>query len=190
MRVLVACEFSGVVRDAFIARGHDAYSCDILDGEGDGPHIKDDALKHLDDGWDLMIAHPPCMHLTARGRYRATPLQREDAERFFMQLVNAPIEWIGIENPVGVMSTKYRKPDQLINPFQFGHPQRKRTCLWLKGLPLLVATENVEPEEPVHIDPSGKKRYSLDYLPESPERWKIRSRTFKGIADAMAQQWG
>lgn len=191
MKVLVACEFSGIVRDAFIAKGHDAVSCDLLPTERPGPHIQGDVLEVLDDGWDLMIAHPPCTYLVTRGRYRATDEQKIMAEEFFMVLATASIEQIAIENPKGVMSTKYRRPDQIIHPWEFGHRERKTTCLWLRNLPPLFCTQMVEPERPVHIDrTTGKKRYTLDYLPGNAERAKIRSRTFRGIANAMAEQWG
>ena len=190
MRVLVGCEESGVVRDAFIALGHDAWSCDILP-RSHPKHITGDVLPHLGDGWDLMIAHPPCTRLTTRGRYRATAEQCGDGERFFMELASADITRIAIENPKGVMSTRFRRPDQIIHPWQFGHRERKATCLWLKNLPLLNPTRLVDPEEPVHIDrTTGKRRYSLDYLPGNVDRGRIRSRTFTGIARAMAEQWG
>lgn len=191
VRVLVACEFSGIVRDAFAARGHDAWSCDLLPTERPGQHIQGDVLAVLGDGWDLMIGHPPCTYLTTRGRYRASDAQKRDAEAFFMAMVNAPAPLIAVENPKGAMASLYRKPDQTIQPWQFGHHERKATCFWLKGLPPLIPTCIVEPEAPVHIDTTtGKRRYSLDYLPGNAERWKIRSRTFPGIAAAMAAQWG
>lgn len=194
MRVLVACEFSGIVREAFRARGHDAFSCDILPSERPSQfHSQGDVAWRLKptDCWDLIIAHPPCKYLVARGRYRASEMVKHQAEQFFMALINAPAERIAVENPKGVMSRLYRKPDQIIQPWQFGHRERKATCLWLKNLPPLVPTNEVEPELPVHIDSTtGKRRYSLDYLPASSERWRIRSRTFQGIADAMAEQWG
>lgn len=197
MRVLVACEFSGRVSDAFLENGHDAWSCDLIPSESSSErHILGNALDILDDGWDLMIAHPPCTYLTvaANGWHARRPERqplREEAAAFFMALYNAPIARVAVENPIGVMSTLFRKPDQIIQPCQFGHPERKATCLWLKGLPVLSPTKMVEPEGPVHIDSTtGKRRYSLDYLPGNAERWKIRSRTFQGIADAMADQWG
>ena len=192
MKVLIACEFSGIVRDAFAELGHNAWSCDLLPTERPGQHFQCDVRNILDRGWDLMIAHPPCTYLTARGRYRATQDQRSEAERFFVALASCrSIPKICVENPRGVMSTLYRKPDQIIHPWQFGHPTRKTTCLWLVGLPALCPSATVEPEAPVHIDTTtGKKRYSLDYLPGNADRDKIRSRTFQGIADAMALQWG
>ena len=194
MRILVACEFSGIVRSAFTKLGHDAWSCDLLPTEIEGNHIQDDVLKILNDGWDLMIAHPPCTYLVTRAAsWKHKPgyeENRKQAIEFFMSLINAPINKICVENPVGSMSTIYRKPDQYIQPWQFGHPQRKRTGLWLKNLPLLIPTNIIEPEKPAFIDRQGKPRYFVDSLSPSPERWKIRSRTFLGIAQAMAEQWG
>jgi len=181
MRVLVACEFSGIVRDAFAKRGHDAWSCDLLPTEREGNHIQDDVLLHLGDGWDLMIAHPPCTHLSASGARWFKNKQKEQMEAiaFFMELVNAPIDRIAVENPVGIMSTVYRKPDQIIQPWQFGHGETKATCLWLKNLPLLKPTDIVE------------GRYARVHRePPSINRWKNRSRTLVGIAEAVAEQWG
>ncbi len=182
MRVLVACEFSGVVRRAFRERGHDAWSCDLLAAEdGDPHHIQDDALHHL-DGWDLMIAHPPCTHLAVSGARWFKDKRREQAEALeFVRwlMVKAPVDRICVENPVSVISTRIRKPDQVIQPWQHGHGEVKATCLWLKNLPKLVPTNIVEGRKPrVHHASPG------------PDRWKERSRTLKGIADAMAQQWG
>lgn len=192
MRVLVACEFSQVVTQAFRNKGHEAFSCDILPTEGNPDwHIQGDVLEILNDFWDLMIAHPPCTYLTVRGRYRAEPEQKKAAENFFMDLVNIGVNKVCIENPKGVMSKLYRKPDQIVHPWQFGHSINKATCFWLYNLPKLNPTNIVQKEEPVHIDSTtGKKRYALDYLPGNAERWKIRSRTFLGIANAMAEQWG
>lgn len=191
MRVLIACEFSGIVRDAFKVRGHDAVSCDLLPSERPGPHVIGDVRQLFGEQWDLIIAHPPCTHLTTRGRYRATDQQKRDGEAFFMLMIFASAGRIAVENPKCVMSSLYRKPDQIIHPWQFGHRERKATCLWLRNLPRLAPTNLVEPEEPVHIDSTtGKRRYSLDYLPGNADRWKIRSRTFQGIANAMAEQWG
>jgi len=181
MKVLVACEFSGVVRDAFSSNGHEAWSCDILDSETEGNHIKGDVLDVLDDGWDLMIAHPPCTHLAVSGARWFKDKQEEQREAidFFMKLANAPIDKICIENPVCIMSSRWRKPDQTIQPWMFGHGEVKRTCFWLKNLPKLNATNVVEGREArVHL------------MPESKKRWKERSRTYQGIADAMANQWG
>jgi hypothetical protein len=188
MNVLIACEFSGIVRDAFIAKGHEAWSCDLLPTEKPGKHIQDNVLNHLDDhwgtntsDWDLMIAHPPCTHLAVSGARWFKDKQHEQkyAIDFFMKLVNAPIPKICVENPVSIMSTVYRKPDQIIQPWWFGHGETKATCLWLKGLPKLVPTTIVEGRQPrVHYESPGKNR------------WKNRSRTMQGIADAMAAQWG
>ena len=180
-RVLVACEFSGVVRDAFISAGHDAVSCDLLPTEAPGPHYRGDVMDVLGDGWDLMIAHPPCTHLAVSGARWFKDKQREQANavEFFMALVNAPIGMIAVENPVSIMSTRYRKPDQIIQPWQFGHGETKATCLWLKGLPPLMPTRIVTGREArVHRMPPG------------PNRWRERSRTFPGVAAAMAAQWG
>ena len=181
MKVLVACEFSGVVRDAFSSNGHEAWSCDILDSETEGNHIKGDVLDVLNDGWDLMIAHPPCTHLAVSGArwFKDKQDEQKEAIDFFMKLANAPIDKICIENPVCIMSSRWRKPDQTIQPWMFGHGEVKRTCFWLKNLPKLNATNVVEGREArVHL------------MPESKKRWKERSRTYQGIADAMANQWG
>lgn len=204
MKVLVACEESQRVCTAFRKRGHEAYSCDILDCSGGHPewHIKDDVLKHLDEGWDLIIAHPPCTYLTLAGnrwfnveKYGDNAIkrieQREIAVRFFMEFVNAPCKKIAIENPVGYMSTAYRKPDQVIQPYQFGHPERKATCLWLKGLPQLVPTNIVEPEIIKHKSGKTDSRWHFETLKLPKEQRSIeRSKTFEGIAEAMAEQWG
>jgi hypothetical protein len=184
MRVLVACEFSGIVRDAFIARGHNAMSCDLLETEKPGPHYQGNVFDIIDDGWDLMIAHPPCTFLTisANKWYKIHPERyypRLDAAKFFIDLALANIGKIAIENPIGVMSGFYRKPDQVLQPWKFGHGETKATCLWLKGLPLLKPTSIVDGRE-----------QRLHWLPPSPDRWKERSRTYQGIADAMANQWG
>jgi site-specific DNA-cytosine methylase len=181
MRVLIACEFSGIVRDAFRAKGHDAWSCDLLPTEQPGPHIQDDVLRHLEDGWDLVIAHPPCTHLAVSGA-RWFPLKKFEQQEsivFFMRLAECSIPRVAIENPVGIMSRRWRKPDQIIQPWQFGHGETKATCLWLKNLPRLGPTEIVSGRlARVHREPPG------------PERWKNRSRTYSGIAAAMAEQWG
>jgi hypothetical protein len=193
MKVLIACEFSGVVREAFHQLGHDAWSCDLLETECQGQHILEDVSTHL-EGWDLIIAHPPCTYLSIAGtawwNKPGRAELRKQAASFFLGLYNAPCPKVCIENPVGYMNTHFRKPDQIINPFQFGHHERKRTCLWLRGLPLLQPTLLVQPEAPTCIDYTGKKRYSVDKLSPSKDRWKLRSRTYKGIAEAMAQQWG
>ena len=182
MRVLIACEFSGIVRDAFTKRGHDAWSCDLLPTESPGPHIQDN-IKHfyMDEPWDLMIAFPPCTHLSVSGArwFKDKQEEQKQAVEFFMYLANAPIPKICIENPIGIMSTHYRKPDQIIQPWQFGHGETKATCLWLKNLPPLQPTDIVPGREPkTHWAAPGK------------DRWKTRSRTFQGIASAMAAQWG
>jgi hypothetical protein len=181
MRVLVACEFSGIVRRAFRNLGHDAWSCDLLPCEDDSVnHIQDDVLRHL-RGWDLMIAHPPCTYLAVSGArwFKTRKRQQREALRFVRQLLDAPISRIALENPISVISTHIRKPDQIIQPWQFGHGEVKATCFWLKNLPRLRPTRIV----------SG--RYSrVHRAASSPERWRERSRTLSGIARAMAQQWG
>ncbi len=199
MKVLIACEFSGVVREAFRKQGHDAWSCDILPAEdGSKYHIQDDILNHLDEGWELMIAHPPCTYLTVTAnKWNKESLDTmherrdmvEEAKVFFMKLVNANIPRIAVENPVGLISTSYRKPDQIIQPFEFGHKEPKKTCLWLKGLPKLEPTKMVEPE--YFKTKSGKNMAQWFYLSKlkGEERAKMRSVTFLGIADAMAEQW-
>lgn len=195
MRVLVACEFSGVVRDAFLERGHDAISCDLLPSERPGPHIQGD-VRNLDLAqYDLMIAHPPCTYLASVGlswnvRYPERNALTEKAIEFVLFLLNAPVPRVCVENPVGVLNTRLRPgPDQIINPFQFGHEERKRTCLFLENLPLLHPTRVVTPEGG-YKRWNGKKVYFVDRQGPSPDRWKIRSRTFPGIAAAMAEQWG
>lgn len=196
LRVLVACEFSGIVRDAFAARGFDAWSCDIVPAKRNHSvqHIIADVLTVLDQGWDLMVAHPPCTYLsyagTAHWNKPGRKAERDAAMRFFMACVNAPIPHICVENPFGLPCQEYRKPDQIINPFQFGHSRRKRTSLWLKNLPPLVPTEVVEPEPHAFVDRGNKKRHWVDSLPPGPTRQRIRSTTFQGIASAMAHQWG
>lgn len=194
MRVLVACEFSGVVREAFTQLGHDAWSCDLLPTVKPGKHYQGDVQEILADGWDLMIAHPPCTYLSAAGLHWNNRIQgrsdlSEEALAFVKVLLDAPIDKIALENPVGLISTRIRKPDQIINPYQFGHPQRKKTCLWLKNLPKLQPTCEVEPEEGVR-DSNGKMRYFTDRHGKTRDRWMKRSITFQGIAEAMAQQWG
>lgn len=181
MKVLIACEFSGVVRDAFRAMGHSAVSCDLLPSETDGPHLQCNVLPILGDGWDLMIAHPPCTHLAVSGaRWFADKVAEQLAALEFVQrLLDAPIPRIALENPISIISSRIRKPDQIIQPWQFGHGETKATCLWLKGLPKLTPTNVVEGRE-------GK----VWKMPPSPFRWKERSRTYTGIAQAMAAQWG
>ena len=194
MRVLCACEESQAVTIEFRKLGHEAYSCDIQDCSGGFPewHIKGDVLPLLSDSWDLIIAFPPCTYLTSAGnRFLNVPGRSElrtAAADFFMCIVNAPCERIAIENPVGYMNSYYRKPDQIINPFQFGDSCRKRTCLWLKNLPLLLPDYVVPAPDPVYIQSNGKKRYWVETVSGS-DRQKIRSKTFPGIAAAMAFQW-
>ena len=181
MRVLVACEYSGRVRDAFRSVGHDAWSCDVLDTDVPGPHYKKDVRDVLGNGWDLMIAHPPCTHLAVSGARWFKDKQREqaDALEFVRLLLDAPIQRIALENPISIISSRIRKPDQIIQPWMFGHGEMKATCLWLKNLPLLTPTNVVDGREArVHRMAPG------------PDRWKERSRTYQGIADAMAEQWG
>ena len=202
MRVLVACEYSGKVRDAFRQRGHDAWSCDLLPSDVGGPHIQGDVAGVLDDGWDLMIAHPPCTYLSASGWHwtkRYNPRSKsvtgparlrlaEEALGFVELLMDAPIPMICIENPVGRINTVIRKPDQIIQPWYFGDDASKRTCLWLKNLPLLRPT-NILPGDNktrrANQTPSGQNK-----LGPSRDRWKLRSETYPGIAAAMADQWG
>ena len=181
MRVLVACEFSGIVREAFSKRGHDAVSCDLLESESSGKHIRGDVRDVLDDGWDLMIAHPPCTHLAVSGAKWFKHRQKEQAEAldFVRELMDCDIPKIAVENPISVISSRIRKPDQIIQPWQFGHGETKATCLWLRGLPKLIPTNVVDGRE-----------QRVFRTPPSPDRWKTRSRTFVGIAEAMAEQWG
>ena len=192
-RVLVACEFSGVVRDAFISRGHDAISCDLLPSSSPGPHYQGDVTKLLGEGWDLMICHPPCTYLCSSGLHWNTRIAgraalTEEAVKFCLALMNTPIAQIALENPVGRLSTAYRKPDQKIQPWQYGHPESKQTCFWLKNLPLLVPTKILPLPESgrwSNQTPSGQNK-----LAPSPDRWMLRSITYAGIAQAMAEQWG
>jgi site-specific DNA-cytosine methylase len=181
MRVLVACEFSGIVRDAFRARGHEAVSCDILPSERPGPHIMGDVRDLLAGGWDMMIAFPPCTHLAASGArwWPAKQQEQADALEFVRLLLDAPIERTALENPVGCISTRIRKPDQIIQPWQYGHGETKATCLWLKGL---------LPLQPTQIVPGRVPR--VHHASQTANRWKVRSRTLPGIAKAMADQWG
>ena len=181
VKVLVACEFSGVVRRAFATHGHDAWSCDLLPSDIPGNHLWGDVLVSLDRGWDLMIAFPPCTHLAVSGArwFREKQPEQASALEFVRCLMDAPIPRIAIENPISIISSRIRKPDQIIQPWQFGHGETKATCLWLKGLPLLTPTNIVEGREArVHRMPPG------------PNRWRERSRTLPGIASAMADQWG
>jgi len=180
MKILVACEYSGRVRDALLALGHDAMSCDLLPTETEGPHHMGDVTELLHLGWDLMIAHPPCTHLAVSGSRWFKDKVREQAEAliFVQTLMDAPINRIALENPISIISSRIRKPDQIIQPWQFGHGETKATCLWLKNLPKLIPTKIVEGREAV-----------VHRMPPGPDRWKNRSRTYQGIADAMAAQW-
>lgn len=205
MRVLIACEFSGIVRDAFIAKGHDAMSCDLLPTESPGPHYQGDVFDIINDGWDMMIAHPPCTHLSVYGarwwKEKQKDGRQQAAIKFFISLAEANIPKIAVENPVGILTRKYKPPTQYIQPFWFGDSVQKKTGLWLKNLPSLEKTKVVD-RGMIYVDPRGNKHgkahtlrakrgYSpLMLLPRSEERWKIRSRTFPGIATAMANQWG
>lgn len=196
MKVLIACEFSGTVRDAFAKLGHDAWSCDLEPSDVPGNHYQGDMFDIINEGWDLMIAHPPCTHLAVSGarhfeKKRADGRQQQGID-FFMKVINAPIHKIAVENPIGIMSSIYRKPDQIIQPWEYGHKTTKATCLWLKDLPLLKPTNIVEKGEFVTFS-SGKRmsKWYADSAKHSPkEREKIRNKTFQGIADAMADQWG
>ena len=193
MRVLVACEYSGTVRDAFRAAGHDALSCDLLPTDVPGPHYQGDVADIINDGWDLMVAHPPCTYLCSSGLHWNTrrperAQMTEDALKFVQFLLDAPIPRIALENPVSIISSHIRKPDQIIQPWMFGHEATKTTCLWLKGLPHLTPTSIVG-KGARHITKSGKSLPKWYNLPPSADRWKIRSATFQGIANAMATQW-
>jgi hypothetical protein len=183
MRVLVACKYSGRVRDAFLARGHDAMSCDMLPTEAPGPHYQGDVFDIIRHGWDLMICHPPCTHLAVSGARhfaakKASGVQ-DEALNFVRRLLDAPITHIALENPVSIISSRIRKPDQIIQPWQFGHGETKATCLWLK---------NLTPLRPTNIVDGRDDR--IHKMPPGPNRWKERSRTYQGIAQAMAEQWG
>ena len=181
MNVLIACEFSGIVRQAFANTGHNAWSCDFLPTELPGNHIQDDVLKHLDDDWDLMVAHPPCTHLAVSGArwFKDKHQEQQKALDFVRCLLDAPIASIALENPVSIISSRIRKPDQIIQPWMFGHGETKATCLWLKNLLPLWPTAIVDGREA-----------RVHRLAPGPDRWKERSRTFTGIATAMAKQWG
>lgn len=196
MRVLVACEYSGRVRDAFTRLGHYAMSRDLLPTDSPGEHYQGDVCDILDNGWDLMVAHPPCTYLSVSGMHWTTrglrdPQLTEDALDFVRLLLSAPIEKIAVENPVSVISSRIRKPDQIIMPYQFGHDASKKTCLWLKNLPPLQPTKVVEPRMV-----NGRPRWGnqtdsgQNKLAPSDDRWKVRSETYHGIAAAMASQWG
>jgi len=191
MRVLIACEYSGRVRDAFLRLGHDAMSCDLLPTDVPGPHYQGDVFDIIGDGWDLLIAHPPCTDLAVSGAKwfaeKRADGRQQAAIDFFMTFARCGIPRICIENPVGIMSTVWRKPNQIIHPWQFGHMEQKSTCLWLQGLQNLVPTNNVK-DEMMKLPRNVRER--LHYLPPSADRWKLRSMTYQGIADAMANQWG
>lgn len=218
MRVLVACEYSGRVRDAFIRGGHEAMSCDLLPTDSPGPHYQGDVRDVLNSGWDLMVAHPPCTYLSVSGMHWTTrglrdPKLTEDALAFVRLLMDAPIPRIAIENPVSVISSRIRPPDQIVNPYEFGHDASKKTCLWLKNIPRLQPTDFVEPRWfccGIQL-PDGVGKYGCpsctgtktarprwgnqtasgqNKLPPSKDRWKVRSETYQGIAQAMADQWG
>ena len=180
MRVLVGCEFSGTVRDAFAARGHDAWSCDVLPSETPGQHYQGDLRDMLDAGWDLLICHPPCTHLAVSGARWFKDKKDEQAHGlgFVMQLWAAPVERVALENPISILSSRWRRPDQILQPWMFGHGETKATCLWLRGLPKLNPTQIVEGRTP-----------RVHFAPPSEDRWKERSRTYPGIAAAMAEQW-
>lgn len=182
MDVLIGCEFSGIVRDAFLDKGHNAVSIDLLPSESKkGRHIQGNMREMALNDWDMMIAFPPCTHLAVSGArwFKDKQKEQKEAIEFFKFLINAPVEKICVENPIGVMSTKYRKPDQIIQPWQFGHGETKATCLWLKNLP---------PLQPVNIVNGREARIHRE--PPSKDRWKNRSRTYLGIAEGMANQWG
>jgi len=196
MKVLIACEYSGTVRDAFIKAGHDAMSCDLLPTDVAGPHHQGDVTDILNDGWDLIIAHPPCTYMTNSGvswlyKDPARWALLNDAAAFFNLLLDAPVNRIAVENPIMHKYAKERignrKQDQVVQPWMFGHMEQKGTCLWLKNLPLLTATNNVKAEMLLLPD---NERQRLHYLSPGPDRWKLRSKTYQGIADAMAAQWG
>jgi site-specific DNA-cytosine methylase len=182
MKILVACEYSGVVRDAFLRAGHYALSCDLLPCEStaSGDHYQGDVRDVLDHGWDLMIAHPPCTHLAVSGArwFKDKQVEQAEALDFVRLLLDAPIKRIALENPISIISSRICKPDQIIQPWMFGHGETKATCLWLKNLPLLQPTNIV----------SGREQ-RIHKMPPSPDRWKERSRTYQGIADAMVAQW-
>jgi hypothetical protein len=196
MKILIACEYSGTVRDAFIKAGHDAMSCDLLPTDVTGPHYQGDVTDVLNDGWDLLIAHPPCTYMTNSGvswlhKDPARWVLLDDAAAFFNLLLDAPVNRIAVENPIMHKYAKERignrKQDQVVQPWMFGHMEQKGTCLWLKNLPLLTATNNVKAEMLLLPD---NERQRLHYLSPGPDRWKLRSKTYQGIADAMAAQWG
>jgi hypothetical protein len=182
MKILIACEYSGKVREAFRKLGHDAWSCDLLPSDDNSPfHIQGDVLEILNNGWDMMVAHPPCTHLAVSGArwFKEKQLEQASALQFVQTLLDADIPMIALENPISIISSRIRKPDQIIQPWMFGHGETKATCLWLKNLPKLEATDIVDGRH-------GK----VWRMGPSPSRWKLRSETYQGIADAMASQWG
>jgi hypothetical protein len=202
VKVLVACEYSGTVRDAFISMGHEAMSCDLLPTDVPGPHYQGDVFDIINQGWDMMIAHPPCTYLCVSGlhwnkRVEGRNAKTDEALEFVKKLLDVPIQRIALENPVGCISKRIRKPEQIIQPYEYGDDAAKKTCLWLKNLPKLRPTDRVRGRKVK--TPSGKiverwsnqcDNFGQDKTPPSPDRWKIRSKTWQGIADAMASQWG
>jgi hypothetical protein len=198
MKILIACEYSGAVRDEFIRLGHDAMSCDLLPTDKPGPHYEGDVFDIINDGWDMMIAFPPCTHLALSGsqwfKQKIADGRQQEGLQFVRDLMNAPIPKIAIENPIGIISSQIRKYDQIIQPYMFGDPFQKSTCLWLKGLQPLIATDVVDKGEfKEWVDKNGKKKRQATWYAETwgkgDLRWKIRSQTFPGIAKAMAEQW-
>lgn len=195
MKVLIACEYSGIVREAFAAKGHDAWSCDFLPTDVPGNHYQGDVMDIINDGWDIMIAHPPCTYLANSGvcwlyRQEGRWNKMREGAKFFRELLTANIPKIAVENPVmHKYATKIigRKQNQTIQPYEFGHPESKRTCLWLIGLPMLKGTKNVKDNM---LKLPKREQQRIHYLPPSKDRWKLRSTTYQGIADAMAEQWG
>ncbi len=210
MKILIACEFSGTVRDAFAAKGHDVISCDLLSSDQPGAHYQGDVFDIMNNSFDMMIAFPPCTNICSSGarwfKEKRVDGRQQQGIDFFMKVVNADIPKIAIENPIGIMSTQYRKPDQIIQPWQFGHPHSKATCLWLKNLSKLIPTNILEPTWTKNLSSRGKKTdvchnrpqirwenqtaSGQNKLPPSKDRWKLRSITYQGIAEAMAGQWG
>lgn len=194
MRILVACEYSGRVRQAFRDRGHDAWSCDLLPAEDDSPfHLDVDVIELLNEGWDMMIAHPPCTYLAVSGLHWNNKIpgraeKTEEALEFVKTLLNAPIDKIALENPVSCISSRIRKPDQIIQPWHFGEDASKKTCLWLKNLPLLKETNRLAGDSKTRR--ANQTASGQNKLSPGPNRWKERSRTYQGIADAIAEQWG
>lgn len=193
MKVLVCCEFSGRVRDAFIARGHDAMSCDLLPTDAPGPHYHGDVRDILADDWDMVLAFPPCTDICVSGAKHFAAKRADGRQQaaidFFMLFANCQAQRVAIENPIGIMSRIWRKPDQIIQPFEHGHEARKPTCLWLKNLPKIKPT-NIVGQGEIHTTKGGNRLPKWYNLPPGPDRWKIRSQTFQGIADALALQWG